>query len=400
MCRKYYFVMALPAVRRHPACMFRSHLLRHDREFTPRRSRMPVALAGAAVLGMSLLLSVAPVLGAANGNNGNNGGGGAGSSNVKVHDASTGVEALGSDNEPHVCDFWLEFSMPDPYEAGTWVLLSWAPTGDGSTVASGTYDTTGDGTDSSSVIQVAAGHYRVEWTATGESASKKKTFWVDAGCDDAAPPVEEPPAEEVTPPVEEPPAEEVTPPVEEPPAEEVTPPVEEPPAADVTPPVEEPPAADVTPPVEELPVEEPATTGEGSTGEAAPPVDEPATDIGQQDVLSELGASGESTAEEPASPADEEVEQDPAPPSDESLATPVNEPAAEAPAQAEDPGATDPGSPPSQNQLDGQGDAGGSTMPDTATSRHVPGGLAATLSLLLVMVWYTAARRFRLLDRG
>jgi hypothetical protein len=388
MCRKYYFVMALPAVRRHPACMFRSHLLRHDREFTPRRSRMPVALAGAAVLGMSLLLSVAPVLGAANGNNGNNGGGGAGSSNVKVHDASTGVEALGSDNEPHVCDFWLEFSMPDPYEAGTWVLLSWAPTGDGSTVASGTYDTTGDGTDSSSVIQVAAGHYRVEWTATGESASKKKTFWVDAGCDDAAPPVEEPPAEEVTPPVEEPPAEEVTPPVEEPPAEEVTPPVEEPPAADVT------------PPVEELPVEEPATTGEGSTGEAAPPVDEPATDIGQQDVLSELGASGESTAEEPASPADEEVEQDPAPPSDESLATPVNEPAAEAPAQAEDPGATDPGSPPSQNQLDGQGDAGGSTMPDTATSRHVPGGLAATLSLLLVMVWYTAARRFRLLDRG
>jgi len=303
---------------------------------------------------MALLLSVAPVLGAANGNNGNNGnaGGGTGSSNVKVHDASTGVEALGSDNEPHVCDFWLEFSMPDPYEAGTWVLLSWAPTGDGSTVASGTYDTTGDGTDSSSVVEVAAGHYRVEWAATGESVTKKKTFWVDAGCDDAAPPVEEPPVEDVTPPVEEP------------------------------------------------PVEEPTTAGEGSTGEAAPPVDEPATDIGQQDVLSQLGAGGESTAEEPASPADEEVEQDPALPSDESPVTPVNEPAAEAPAQAEDPGATDPGSPPSQDQLDGQGDAGGSTMPDTATARHVPSGLAATISLLLVMAWYAAARRFRLLDRG
>jgi hypothetical protein len=179
-----------------------------DRLSAQRQHRGPLAAAGAVVLGLTMLLSVGPALGAANQSNGNgsngntsNGGTHGTSGNVKVHDASTGVETSGTDNEPHVCSFWLGFTFDAPFEAGTWVVVSWEPTGDGSTVASGVYDTAGDGVDSSAVIAVPAGHYRVEWAATGATSSKKKTFWVDA-CEEVVADesqAEEPPAEESQP---------------------------------------------------------------------------------------------------------------------------------------------------------------------------------------------------------
>jgi len=171
-----------------------SNVPRNDR-LSSHGWRAPVAVAGVALLALSLLLSVGPAMGAANNNRG---GGNGTSSNLKVHDAGTGAEASGTDNEPHVCAFWFGFTFDAPFEAGTWVLVSWAPTGDGSTIASGVYDTTGDGADSSSVLDIPAGHYRVEWAATGASASKKKTFWVDAECGESVSQAEEPasPAEE------------------------------------------------------------------------------------------------------------------------------------------------------------------------------------------------------------
>ncbi len=165
-----------------------SNVSRDDR-LSRRGLRAPAAVAGVAVIAFSLLLSVAPAMGAANNSHG---GGNGTSGNLKIHDAGTGVETTGTDNEPHVCAFWLGFTFDAPFEAGTWMLVSWAPTGDGSTIASGVYDTSGDGTDSSSVLDIPAGHYRVEWAATGGSASKKKTFWVDAECGESVSQAEEP----------------------------------------------------------------------------------------------------------------------------------------------------------------------------------------------------------------
>ncbi|MEX1156448.1 MAG: hypothetical protein WED12_04710, partial [Chloroflexota bacterium] len=153
---------------------------------TVRHARASFVAAAAAVFGLSLLLSLSPVLGANNGNGGGGNGGGGGAANsgtVKVHDADTGLETDANDNDPHVCDFWLGFHFADTYEAGSWAVVSSAPTGDGSTVASGLYDTSGDGVDQSDVLSLDPGHYRVEWQANGAHSSKNKVLWVDEDCD-------------------------------------------------------------------------------------------------------------------------------------------------------------------------------------------------------------------------
>ena len=315
------------------------------------RSRAGIAAAGAALICLSLLLSVGPVLGAANnGNNGNgrNGGGNATSGTVKVHDADTGLEASETGNEPQVCDFFLGFTSDPPFEAGTWVVLSWPPTGDGSTVVSGSYDTGGDGTDYSSVISLPAGHYRVEWTANGANAAKNKTLWVDAGCsEDPAPPADESPVEDPAPPADESPAEDPAPSADESPAE------------------------DPAPPADESPVEDPA-----------PPADE-------------------SPVEQAVEPSDESPVEDPAPPSDNQPAESSAESPAEQPAAGDDAGAGDPGSSPEQNQLDHTAGADGATMPDTALPA-VPagGGALATIGVLLLIAAPAAGRRERRPERA
>ena len=301
-----------------------------------------------------MLLSVAPVLGAnkgnGNGSNGSSAGGGAHgtSGNVKVHDAGTGVETSGSDNEPHVCSFWLGFTFDAPYEAGTWVVVSWAPTGDGSTVASGVYDTTGDGIDDSSVIELTAGHYRVEWSAAGATSGKKKTFWVDA-CG------EEAPAEDPAPPTDAPGS----------PAEES----------------------------QDEGSEELVLSGEGivpedeeSQTEQTDPTDEEAPVIEEEPAIEDVIAPVDpSDAEEPA--ADEQPDQDELPAD------------VEQPAQYEDPGATDPVTPPSGDELDSIAGVDEPTMADTAmTSAAAPSGLLATIGLLMLIAAH-AVRRDRASDR-
>ena len=152
------------------------------------RSRRNLFAAAAVTLTFSLAVAISPAVGA------NQSGGASGNSGtLKVHDAATGQEAAEHSNEPFVCDFWLEFSYPGTDELGTWQVLSWPPTGDGSVVASGTYDTSGDGVDASATINLPAGHYRVEWRANGSHNSKNKTIWVDRACDETDPaPVEDP----------------------------------------------------------------------------------------------------------------------------------------------------------------------------------------------------------------
>jgi hypothetical protein len=359
--------------------MFKPNPSRNDR-LPARGFRMPAAVAGVAVLGLSLLLSVGPALGAGNGNGANGNSSGAGGNgttgNVKVHDAGTGVETSGGDNEPHVCDFWLGFTLDFPFEAGTWVVVSWAPTGDGSTVASGVYDTAGDGIDSSGVIAVPAGHYRVEWAATGATVSKKKTFWVDAGCDETAPPEDESPVE-----ASASPAEESSPPIDESPAEELVSPVEESQEAQSSgdeSPGDESPAEEVESTVEDSPVEDPA-----------PPTDEPTLPEEH-----EVDLADESVVDEPVTPGDQTVADGEGGPADEPPATDDDTSVEEQPGQAAGPGATNPGVPPMQHELDGIGVDADPTMSDTAVpTPSMPSGLPPAFIALLLMLVVAAARR-------
>lgn len=297
------------------------------------------------MLSLSMLLTVAPVLGAGNNGNGNGNSsappGNGTSGNVKVNDATTGIETSGTDNEPHVCAFWLSFTFDAPFEAGTWVVVSWPPTGDGSTVASGVYDTAGDGVDSSSVIEVAAGHYRVEWAATGASSSKKKTFWVDADCETPAPPADEESQ------VEEEPAT----------AELVT--------------TEEESQAEEEPVIDELLLSE----------EETPPSDD-------ESQAEEVAPTGE----EATPPADEPVVED--------VAAPIDVAEDEEPAQAVDPSSGETGTPPAQEELGAPGGSDESTMPDTAVpAAPVKSGLLATIGLVALIVLGAGRRRDRYSDR-
>ena len=167
-------------------------------------SRRALLAAGVATIAVSMVLSIAPVIAAnGNGNSGNAGNGGGNAGTIKIHDATTGLETAENDNDPHVCAFWVAFYAPDPFESGTWQLLSWAPTGDGSVVESGNYDTTGDGLDATSTLSPDPGHFRFEWAAAGENNSKHKTLWVDETCgEDETPPNEDetPPSQNSVPP--------------------------------------------------------------------------------------------------------------------------------------------------------------------------------------------------------
>jgi hypothetical protein len=361
---------------------------------------VPLAGVGAAALSLSMLLSVAPALGAANNSNGGGNSstpaGNGTSGNVKVHDAGTGEETTGTDNEPHVCAFWLGFTFDAPFEAGTWIVVSWAPTGDGSTVASGVYDTAGDGADSSSVIELGAGHYRVEWAATDATSSKKKTFWVDAGCDAPdSPAEEESQGEEPAPPTDDPgsPAE------EESQAEEPAPPTDDP----------------GSPAEEESQAEEPVppTDDPGSPAEEESDVEEPVTEevpVTDELVLSEEGTapSDDETQVEGTAPSDDETQveevappdEQGTPPTDESLvddvAAPIDVPDDEEPAQAADPGSGESGTPPIQDELGAAGGSDQPTMPDTAVpAGPVQSGLLATIGLLALVVLHASVRRDR-----
>jgi hypothetical protein len=274
-------------------------------------SRRALLAAGVTTLAVSLILSIAPALAAKGGNSdpGNGGGGNAGA--IKITDVASGQQVDDSENDPHVCAFWVGFYASEPFESGTWQLLSWAPTGDGSAVASGTYDTSGDGLDATGTLSPVAGHYRFDWMATGSSNAKHKTLWVDDTCVTD----EDPPAEDVTPPSEDetPPSDEETLPSDEEtlPSDEETPPSQE----ETVPSDEEtPPSEDATPPSQD---ETP------SSEDATPPSDEETPPSQEETPPSqdETPPSQEETvpSDEETPPSDEETPQseDATPPNDE-----------------------------------------------------------------------------------
>jgi len=254
-------------------------------EMTP--SRRALLAAGVATIAVSLVLSIAPVIAAnGNGNGGNGGNGGGNAGTIKIHDATTGQETGENDNDPHVCAFWVAFYASEPFEAGTWQLLSWAPTGDGSAVTSGTYDTTGDGLDSTGTLNPDPGHFGFEWASVGSNNSKHKTLWVDDTCGTD----ETPPSQDETPPSQD----------ETPPSEDETPPSqnETPPSQNATPPSQNatPPSQDLNgesgilagnpnPPV----VENPAPDGAVAAGGATTTLPDTSIPLGSSGVLAALG---------------------------------------------------------------------------------------------------------------
>jgi hypothetical protein len=145
-------------------------------------TRRALFVIGLSVLSLSLVLSIAPALAAGGGNGGN-----ATTGTVKIRDVASGAVFDDAQNDPQVCTFVVLFQFNDPVETGAWSVQVWPAGSTPTVVASGTYDTTRDGTDETASITLPAGHYRLEWQAVGAHGTKSKTFWVKDGCSSAAP---------------------------------------------------------------------------------------------------------------------------------------------------------------------------------------------------------------------
>ena len=133
-------------------------------------------------LATAFALSASVALAAPPGNNGT----------VKIHDGATDSEPI-IKNEPHVCTFHLHFFFADPFQSGDWWIRSWPPTGDGSLVMSGSYDTNSDGEDrwpDPGDTALPIGHYKLFWTGDEDKLIKHKTFWTTCNPEEEGGPVE------------------------------------------------------------------------------------------------------------------------------------------------------------------------------------------------------------------
>jgi hypothetical protein len=140
-----------------------------------------------ALLGVATVfaLSASVALASPPGNNGT----------VKIHDGATDTEPI-IKNEPHVCTFHLHFFFADPFQTGDWWIRSWPPTGDGSLVKSGSYDTNSDGEDrwpKSGDTALPIGHYKLFWEGDEDKLIKHKTFWTTCNPEEEGGPVESEP---------------------------------------------------------------------------------------------------------------------------------------------------------------------------------------------------------------
>jgi hypothetical protein len=185
-----------------------------DRFTTLSPTRRALLAAGTGILSLSLALSIAPAIAKDGDNSSNAESNAAAAGTVKVHDASSDQLIGDEQNDPHVCGFSVVFQYPEAGTSGSWQIVSWPPTGDGSTISSGSFDTTASGTEETAVMSLPAGHYRLEWQADGASNSRNKTFWVEcaAPSDEAAPSDDATRSEEARPSDEAAPSDEASPP--------------------------------------------------------------------------------------------------------------------------------------------------------------------------------------------
>lgn len=103
------------------------------------------------------------------------------SGTVKIHDG-TGEPAPEIKNEPKVgCPFYLHFFFSDSSHTGTWWIQSWPPTGDKTTVATGSYAAGGNGEDIVGPLSLdEGGHYKLFWEDDESNLVKHKAFWTEA----------------------------------------------------------------------------------------------------------------------------------------------------------------------------------------------------------------------------
>ncbi|MGW4469553.1 hypothetical protein ACWENQ_07760 [Nonomuraea sp. NPDC004354] len=124
-------------------------------------------MAALAVLAISNTASAGAVQGKPPGDNGD----------VKIHKWTTPEDA--QRNEPRVCVFYLVGFNFDAAEQVSWEIKSWPPTGDRTTVKSGTLVLNQDGHGRTVDMTLPNGHYKLFWTFAGKhGAPKHKVFWV------------------------------------------------------------------------------------------------------------------------------------------------------------------------------------------------------------------------------
>jgi hypothetical protein len=340
-------------------------------------TRHPTRLASAILALAALLVLTVPALAAKPaGDGGGAGGGGANQGTVKVVDADSGQESL-TDNEPHVCAFYLHFYGAPSGEAGEWWVVDWPPTGSGAELTDGVYSVPPGGSFDTATFEFPAGHYRVVWQADDAQNEKHKTFWVDEDCWADEPedqPTDEPADEPEDQPTDEPADEPTDEPTDEPADEPTDEPTDEP--ADQ--PTEEPTDEPADQPTDE-PTDEPADqpTDEPTDEPADQPTDEPTDE----------------PADEPADEPTDEPEGDVADSVDEV------EPEVEEPVQEQEEPAADTSNDPGQPESDAAPASGGGPavdeLPDTAmptpAAPFLPGA-AATIGLLLLVVAHRMLR--------
>ncbi len=164
-------------------------------------ARTRPTFAAIAVIACLTMLLATPVLGAKPSAPGNNG-------TVKVHDGADEASPI-TQNNPHVCDFHLDFLFADADQAGDWWIQSWSPGGDRSIVLEGSYLTDAAGYDrapASGTFGLPEGHYKLSWEGAanpgGKVNAKHKVFWVECGDEGPTDPPTDPPND---PPNEQPP---------------------------------------------------------------------------------------------------------------------------------------------------------------------------------------------------
>ncbi|NUW37002.1 hypothetical protein HTZ77_37215 [Nonomuraea sp. SMC257] len=97
---------------------------------------------------------------------------------VKVHQWTTPEDD--QRDEPHVCVFYLVGFNFDAAEKVSWEIKSWPPTGDRTTVESGTLVLDKRGHGRTADMTLPNGHYKLFWTFEGKKgAPKQKVFWVE-----------------------------------------------------------------------------------------------------------------------------------------------------------------------------------------------------------------------------
>ena len=144
--------------------------------------RNATRLASAVLALAALLVFTVPAFAAKPaGDGGGAGGGGGNQGTVKVVDAASG-EGSETDNDPHACAFYLQFSGASSGEAGEWWVVDWPPTGSGAEMVDGTYSVPAGGSFETATYELPAGHYRVIWQVADAQNEKHKTFWVDDDC--------------------------------------------------------------------------------------------------------------------------------------------------------------------------------------------------------------------------